>query len=104
MHPLLKHPLVDCDVEEAALWYAQRDPEAARRFVDESRNAMKAAAQDPLLYSIRFGDVRRARMHGFPHSVFFRLRDDAVVILAVLHGARQTQGVIVGRIGGWPTA
>ena len=55
MYRLAKHPLVDCDVEEAALWYAQRDPKVAKRFLDDVRNAMKAAAQSPSQYSVRFG-------------------------------------------------
>ena len=34
---LLKHPLVDCDIEEAALWYHSRNPAVAVRLIDEFR-------------------------------------------------------------------
>ncbi len=67
MHALVKHPLVDCDLEEAALWYYQRDPTVANRLIDETRNALRAAAIRPL----RFEDVRRVRLRKFPHSVYF---------------------------------
>ena len=33
MFTLLKHPLVDCDFEEAALAYALRDADLAERFL-----------------------------------------------------------------------
>ena len=33
MFALLKHPLVDCDFEEAALHYALRDAGLAERFI-----------------------------------------------------------------------
>jgi plasmid stabilization system protein ParE len=97
MHALLKHPLVNSDVEEAAVWYHQRDPAVAIRFIDEARHAMFAAAANPLHFSIRFDDVRRVRLRHFPHSAFFVVHDRAVLILAVLHGAREVEKLVQGR-------
>ena len=94
MHALLKHPLVNGDVEDAAFWYDQREPAVAVRFVDEARDAMFAAAKDPLHFSIRFADVRRVRLRHFPQSAFFLVRDQAVLILAVLHGAREVEKLV----------
>jgi plasmid stabilization system protein ParE len=94
MHLLLKHPLVNADVEKAAFWYHQRDPAVAARFVDEARHAMFAAAQNPLHFSVRFEDVRRVRLRHFPHSAFFLVNDEAVLILAVLHGARAVEKLV----------
>ena len=97
MYALIKHPLVDCDVEEAALWYHQHDPAVALRFVDEVRLAMREAAKQPLRFPERFIEVRRIRLHRFPYSVFFRIRADTVQVLAVLHGARDVDTLIQGR-------
>ena len=97
MHALLKHPLVDGDVEEAAFWYDQRDPDVAVRFADAARDAMFAAAKNPLHFIVCFEDVRRVRLHRFPHSAFFQVRDGAVLILAVLHGAREVEKLVLGR-------
>jgi len=97
MHALVKHPLVDCDIEEAAFWYNQRDPDVAVRLVDEVRHAMYAAAKNPLHFSVRFEDVRRVRVRHFPHSVFFKIRDNTVFVLAVLHGAREVEKLVLGR-------
>jgi len=97
MHALLKHPLVDADVEAAAVWYDQRDPAVAVRFIDEVRDAMFAAAKDPLHFSIRFEDVHRVRLRHFPHSAFFLVRGQAVLILAVLHGARAVEKLVLER-------
>jgi plasmid stabilization system protein ParE len=97
MPALVKHPLVDCDVEEAVLWYHWHDPEVALQLVDEVRLAMRSAAENPLRFSVRFADVRRVRLHRFPHSVFFKVRDDTVLVLAVLHGAREVEKLVHGR-------
>src|SRR5262245_29243033 len=97
MHALVKHPLVNSDVEEAAFWYDQRNPDVAVRFVDEARAAMFAAAKNPLHFSVRFEDVRRVRLRRFPHSVFFQAREQTVFVLAVLHGARDIEKLVLER-------
>jgi plasmid stabilization system protein ParE len=97
MHTLAKHPLVDCDVEAAALWYHARDPGIAERLIDEIRNAMRAAAADPLRHAIRFDDVRRVRVRRFPHSVYFQVRAETVLVLAVIHGAREVEQILTAR-------
>ena len=97
MYTLLKHPLVDCDLEEAALWYHQRDPRVAERLIDAARNAMRAAAANPLRFSTQFENVRRVRLSRFPHSVYFQLRDETVLILALVHGAQDAERIIFGR-------
>lgn len=97
MHVLLKHPLVNLDVEDAAFWYDQRDSRVAIRFVDEAHDAMFAAAKNPLHHSVQFADVRRVRLHGFPHRAFFLVRDGMVLMLAVLHGAREIEPLVLGR-------
>ena len=94
---LLKHPLVDCDIEEAALWDHLRDPSVAVRLIDAARDAMRSAARNPLQFSIRFADVRRVRLAGFPHSIYFRLLGDSVCILALAHGGRDLQALLRGR-------
>jgi plasmid stabilization system protein ParE len=97
MPALVKHPLVDCDVEEAALWYLARNPQVADRFIEEVRSAMLAAGRDPLRFPVLFAEVRRVRIHQFPHSVFFRVQGDTVFVLAVLHGSREVQAILTGR-------
>ena len=100
MHVLLKHPLVNADVTDAAFWYDERDPQVAIRFADAARAAMFAAAKNPLHHAIWFGDVRRVRLRDFPHSAFFQVRDGRVLILAVLHGAREVEPLVLGRKAG----
>jgi toxin ParE1/3/4 len=97
MRALLKHPLVDCDLEEAALWYARHDPAIAEHLIEQCKAAMLGAAADPLRFPVRFAGVRRARLSGFPHSVYFTVEEDSVTIVAIIHGARDVEQVIRGR-------
>jgi plasmid stabilization system protein ParE len=88
MFVLEKHPLVDCDLEEAALWYAARDGRVAERFVTAAEAAIRGVGREPLRHRARFEDVRRANLAGFPYGVFFVVHGATVHLLAVLHAAR----------------
>ena len=94
MYVLLKHPLVDCDLEEAALWYNRRNPDAAGRLINATQQAMQLAAGEPLRFPRRFGDYRRVKVVGFPYGLYFKVRDDAVRILALIHAARDVESIL----------
>lgn len=93
MRALLKHPLLDCDLEEAALWYHRRNPAIAERLIDEAQRIMRRIAEAPELFPIRFEDVHRAKLPGFPHSLYFTVTAESPLI----HGARDLQAMVLGR-------
>jgi len=98
MPELVKHPLVDCDVEEAALWYHRRDPRVAERFIDAARQSMRHAVAAPSLYMETYPGIRRVRLKGFPQSAYYFATDDVVYILTVAHGARSLATLLRDRI------
>jgi plasmid stabilization system protein ParE len=61
---------------------------ARNLFFFEIDQAIAKAAASPELYPIVFGDVRRTVARRFPFSVYFRVRRDSMVVLAVFHGRR----------------
>ena len=97
MFALEKHPLVDCDLEEAALWYAARDGRVAERFVTACEEVLRALGREPLRHRERFEDVRRANLAGFPYGVFYFVRGETVYVLAVLHAAQDHRAAIERR-------
>src|SRR5271167_4553425 len=76
---------------EAAAWYDGQRPGLGEEFVHEIESAIGRAAESPELYPIVFGDVRRTTARRFPYSIFFRVRDEMFVVLAVFHGRRDPQ-------------
>jgi plasmid stabilization system protein ParE len=97
MHALRKNPLVDCDIEEAALWYNRRDPDIAERLINDVQKAMRMAAIDPFRFPISFREYRKIRIQGFRYSLYFKVRGDTVRILALVHGARDVESVLRAR-------
>jgi plasmid stabilization system protein ParE len=98
LHALVKHPLLDCDLEAAALWYSSKNPAIAERLIDEARRAMHLAAQHPFHFSKRFGEVRRIRLTGFPHSLYFYARAETVIVIAIIHGSQNVEEILRTRL------
>jgi toxin ParE1/3/4 len=42
----------------------------------------------PGLYGVVWRNVRAARLRKFTHVVYYRIHDDRVEVLAVMHGSR----------------
>ena len=97
MRALLKNPLFDCDLEEAALWYNRRDPDVAERLIKATQEAMRLAATDPFRFPVCFREYRRIRIHGFRYALYFKVQGDTVRILALVHGARDVELILHGR-------
>ena len=98
MHSLEKHPLFDCDLEEAALWYGGRNPAVAARLIDEAALAIHAVVADPLRFSVWQGEIRRVKLRDFPHLVFYEFHDHTVYLVALAHGARNLPALLKGRL------
>lgn len=76
------------EFEDAAKWYEERRRGLGEEFVIEIEQALEGVSQAPQRYPIVFGDVRRAVTRRFPYSIYFRLRGDTMVVLAIFHGRR----------------
>ena len=84
------HPLARADLAELVAYVASHDVNAAYRVHGEIRKQTEMLATYP--ESGRPGRVRRTRelvVTGTPYLVAYRVIDDIVTILRVLHGARQ---------------
>ena len=84
----IRHQLVEFDLLHASLWYDGQQPGLGARFDAEAMDALHRLARNPLHYAIRFDDIRRVNLDSFQHGIFYFIHDDTIVILGVLHGAR----------------
>ena len=83
---------VDTDLVSAAEWYDRAQPGLGDAFLDEADIAITSLSENALLYSVRFDDVRCARLHRFhQYGVYYVIRENEVRVLAVHHGARDPE-------------
>src|SRR5688500_8980506 len=76
------------DLAEAAKWYNEQWPGLGEAFLNEARATFSTMAEMPSIYPVVHRSTRRAVMHRFPFSIFYRVDDLGIVVLAVLHGSR----------------
>lgn len=82
-------PLASSDLGEIEEYISQDNPEAALKLVQEIRSKCEMLGNHP-----EAGDKRnrlRPGLRGFPvhnYIIFYRIIDDQVEVLRILHGAR----------------
>jgi plasmid stabilization system protein ParE len=91
MLPLVFHPLVEADVDDSAGWYARQQPGLDERFLVEAYECFDNLPANAALYAVRFADIRRVNLPVFKHGIFYFIAGDAVVVLGILHGHRDSQ-------------
>jgi len=86
--PWIVRPLAGSDLDRAASWYDKQKPGLGLLFLDAVDQLFNRLRDSPLQFPLVSVDVRRALLHTFPYAVYFRVSDDAIVVLAVLHLSR----------------
>ncbi|MGH9419371.1 MAG: type II toxin-antitoxin system RelE/ParE family toxin [Thermoanaerobaculia bacterium] len=81
------------DLREEAEWYRVRDPEVARRFLDEVFRALALVEQFPLIGARPFGvkdpNVRQLPVSNFPYQIVFKRLEDRTFVIAIAHERRK---------------
>ena len=84
------HPKVFSEVDSILSYYEQiSDSKLAVDFYEEFLWFVNKAAQQPEIYSIQAGGLRRMNLRRFPYNFLFRIMDDHIRILVVRHHARR---------------
>jgi len=85
------HPLVRLDLAEASAWYERQEAGVGLRLELEAKDLFRRLGDEALLYAVRFSDVRRVNLRKYPYGVFYFIAGEVVVVLGVLHGARDAE-------------
>ena len=91
------HPLVEGEAAAAAEWYERQQAGRGVDFVAEYRDRLRHLPGESLFYAVRFHDIRRVNLPRFPYGIFYFLADDGVIVLGVLHGARDSEAELARR-------
>jgi plasmid stabilization system protein ParE len=97
MLPLKKHRLVVVDVQSAYDWYQTKQLGLGADFLEDFRRTYRRIRKSPLLYSVRFSDVRRLNLERFPYGIFYTVAAEEMIVLAILHASRDTESVLTIR-------
>jgi plasmid stabilization system protein ParE len=91
--------LAEEDLTEAYDWlYHNKSPELAERFLDATDIALDYIENNPLVLREREEGLRVVFAKPFPHSIYYLVHENKVLIYAVLHGHRSHKPILEERI------
>src|SRR5213594_4387998 len=83
------HPEALDEYQETTLYYAERDPALALRFVEAVEDAIRRILEAPERWRVLEEDVRRCLTHVFPYGVLYTIEPEFLLIVAVMHCSRE---------------
>ena len=81
-------PAVELDIEAAFDWYERESSGLGVEFVNQLRAAYERILDHPSGYQELRSGIRRAFTRQFPYAIYFSIEGEAIIVLAVLHAAR----------------
>jgi plasmid stabilization system protein ParE len=81
-------PAASRDINAAYDWYEARRPGLGEDFLNELDAAFAALSKNPRTCQVVYRQVRRSLLRRFPYAVFYLFLDAEIVVIAVLHSAR----------------
>ena len=77
------------EVSESANYYEEEVEGLGKAFISKVQDAVEEIKSNPLIYRIVEGDNRRHLLTRFPFAVIYRLENQKIYILAVMHLKRK---------------
>lgn len=87
-YSLIVRPEAEQDIQEAFNWYEQRVLGLGREFLRCVDAAFSKINHSPVVYPIRYKNIRRTLTRRFPFGVFYIITNEEIIVLAVLHARR----------------
>lgn len=88
MRPVIFRRQARSEYDEAGDWYEQERAGLGSEFLAEIERLLQRVASSPEQFPILYRDVRKDVARRFPYCVYFRERNQHIVVLAVFHSAR----------------
>jgi plasmid stabilization system protein ParE len=85
---LILRPEAESDIAEAAEWYDQQRVGLSSQFRSALDRTFASIEENPRLNALVYRGLRRALVRRFPFGVFYVLHNEAPVVVAVFHTAR----------------
>jgi toxin ParE1/3/4 len=86
--PVVLHPEASRDPAEARDHFDALRAGLGQAFIDRLNEALTRIGAMPGMYGVVWSNGRAARLRQFTYVVYYRVHDDRVEVLAVMHGSR----------------
>ena len=91
---LVVTPAAFLDINAAVEWYDEKAESLGNRFISAMESRFEDVLQSPLFSRLQNGSqVRRIYLNHWPYFIYYRVLDDSVRIIAVIHTSRDPKYV-----------
>ncbi|MGE5341545.1 MAG: type II toxin-antitoxin system RelE/ParE family toxin [Candidatus Omnitrophota bacterium] len=87
-YQIIIRPEAEKDLSESYRWYQEKVPGLGSEFLRCVDSALDLITKSPKLYQEVYKNIRRAIIHRFPYEIFYVIKGDTVIVLAVFHAKR----------------
>ncbi|MEN9359463.1 MAG: hypothetical protein RL095_998 [Verrucomicrobiota bacterium] len=81
----------ESELEDAAAYYEREKPGLSQSFLNDFERAVSRLRQYPLAWPQYVGTARRILFDRFPYGILYEIRDDMILIGAVMHLKRDAK-------------
>jgi toxin ParE1/3/4 len=89
--PVVLRPEAQADLLGTRQWYERQRTGLGDAFAEAAEQMIVRIQAMPELYEAVLQGVRRGKLKRFPYVLYYRVLDDRIEVLAVLHGSRSPQ-------------
>jgi plasmid stabilization system protein ParE len=86
--PVVLRRKARAEFDAAVDWYERQNAGLGSKFVERVQAVFDRISATPEIHTKVYREVRKALVRRFPYSVYYRIRSDRVVVLAVFHNKR----------------
>lgn len=76
------------DLDEAGKWYDEQRPGLRDEFLVSIAEAFTRLEEDAGRFRVLYKNFRRILVERFPYRIFYQIKGDNVIVMRVLHHAR----------------
>lgn len=76
------------DIRDAENWYNEQLSGLGYRYRTAVKNQINDLRNDALLYPVKYDDVHYRKIKSFPYLLHYRIKQNVVHIIAVIHTSR----------------
>ena len=83
------HPQAEAEFLSSVDFYSDESIQAAQHFIEEVGRALDEISVAPLRYVRYEGETHFKPLDRFPFSIVYRIKEEEVQVIAILHQARR---------------
>ncbi|MFZ2655834.1 MAG: type II toxin-antitoxin system RelE/ParE family toxin [Victivallales bacterium] len=85
MQKLIYHPEAGQEIISSSQYYESQVAGLGVHFVEDFEYAISEIEKSPLTWPILESDIRRHQLGHFPFGVIYRIQDNTIRVLAIMH-------------------